>query len=449
MNLAIRLTGVGAAVLLPMIQPLMLGGAVHVLFSAVAQQPAAAQSAEAVAKVAQAITVRIEGATQGSGVLVKRDGNRYTVLTAWHVVSGQKPGEELDIYTPEGQRHQVDQGSIKRLGEVDMAVLTFTSTRSYEVARIGDLKSVSSGEQLVVAGFPSVSNSRLRVERGRLVANASVGIDQGYQLLYTNDTLAGMSGGVILSSTGELVGTHGRGELDEEKSRSSGQSVKTDINQGVPISYFNMYIAGAPIVPSLTRAQSADDYYAEALSLLDKRGVQFTSKPQLEKALAAIQKGASIRADERIESLMAAILWTLGRASEAARSLTVEPTSYKGYHIRAMVHAETGDIHKACSDLRRTWQLFPDIGDRGWGPGHWRMFTAGQSQFSLCFTPMPDGSMQLREHLPRLYKERFGICEITSQHPQYWQLRNLMSNQLMLSQYPYLKKWIRRLCWTL
>jgi len=42
-----------------------------------AQTPAHAQGAEAVAKVAQAITVRLEGATQGSGVLVKREGKRY------------------------------------------------------------------------------------------------------------------------------------------------------------------------------------------------------------------------------------------------------------------------------------------------------------------------------------------------------------------------------------
>jgi hypothetical protein len=158
----------------------------------ISHAPAQAQSAKTIDKVAQAITVRIEGATQGSGVLVKREGNRYTVLTAWHVVSGQRPGEELEIFTPDGQKHQMDEGSIQRVGDVDMAVLTFTSTRSYEVARIGDLKSVSSGEQLLVAGFPSVSNSRLRVERGRLVANASVGIDQGYQLLYTNHTLGNL-----------------------------------------------------------------------------------------------------------------------------------------------------------------------------------------------------------------------------------------------------------------
>ena len=31
-------------------------------------------------------TVLIEGATEGSGVLVSKDGNLYTVLTAWHVL---------------------------------------------------------------------------------------------------------------------------------------------------------------------------------------------------------------------------------------------------------------------------------------------------------------------------------------------------------------------------
>ncbi len=64
------------------------------------QGPAVAQDASAVARVAKAITVRIEGATQGSGVLVKKEGNRYTVLTAWHVVSSNQPGEELFLLLP-------------------------------------------------------------------------------------------------------------------------------------------------------------------------------------------------------------------------------------------------------------------------------------------------------------------------------------------------------------
>ena len=213
MNLAIRLTG--AAVLLSMIQPVVVVSAVHMLLSAVTQQPAAAQSTEGVAKVAQAITVRIEGATQGSGVLVKRDGNRYTVLTAWHVVSGQRPGEELDIYTPDGKSHPVEQGSIKRLGDVDMAVLSFTSSSSYEVAPVGDVNSVRSGSSIYVSGFPmptsAVPSRIFRFMKGDVIANASVAIPEGYQLLYDNQTLPGMSGGAVLNSQGQLVGIHGTG----------------------------------------------------------------------------------------------------------------------------------------------------------------------------------------------------------------------------------------------
>ena len=44
------------------------------------------------------------------------------MLTAWHVVSGQRHGEELDIYTLYGQRHRLGQDSLKRLGQVDTAI---------------------------------------------------------------------------------------------------------------------------------------------------------------------------------------------------------------------------------------------------------------------------------------------------------------------------------------
>jgi len=233
-----RLPALVAALLLPASQPVLLGSALSTASLLVSQAPAHAQSAEAVGKVAQAITVRIEGATQGSGVLVKRDGNRYTVLTAWHVVSGQRAGEELDIYTPDGQRHPVEQGSIKQLGQVDMAVLTFSSPTAYEVARVGDVKSVSMGSPIFVAGFPlprsSVSMRPLRLTKGELIANATVAIADGYQLLYDNQTLPGMSGGAVLNANGELVGIDGKAELTQ----ISGKVVATGTNQGVPISYY-------------------------------------------------------------------------------------------------------------------------------------------------------------------------------------------------------------------
>ena len=92
-----RTTALAAALsLLPLGQPLLLGtlGIASATTAVVLHQSAAiAQDASAVARIAKAITVRIEGSTQGSGVIVKREGNRYTVLTAWHVVSGNRPRE--------------------------------------------------------------------------------------------------------------------------------------------------------------------------------------------------------------------------------------------------------------------------------------------------------------------------------------------------------------------
>ena len=72
-----RRTALAAALsLLPLGQPLLLGTLTGITTATTAvvlqQSPAVAQDASAVAKVAKAITVRIEGATQGLGELVKK-----------------------------------------------------------------------------------------------------------------------------------------------------------------------------------------------------------------------------------------------------------------------------------------------------------------------------------------------------------------------------------------
>jgi len=210
------------------------------------------QSAEAVAKVAQAITVRIEGATQGSGVLVKREGNRYTVLTAWHVVSGQRPGEELDLYTPDGRRHSTEQGSIKQLGNTDMAEIAFTSTMTYALASIGNIHSANSGASIYISGFPLPSSAIparvMRFKIGQVEANIQEFIPNGYQLLYSNPTLPGMSGGAVLNNQGQLIAIHGQGETDSKMTEQQGVAVKTGTNQAVPITYYIKHSSNAAVV---------------------------------------------------------------------------------------------------------------------------------------------------------------------------------------------------------
>ena len=103
---SLRFTIITTAVaLLSLGQPILLrtftASTAAILLSA---SKAQAKDASEIADIAKAITVRIEGATQGSGVLVKKEGNSYTVLTSWHVLQDNLPGEEA-IITSDGKEH--------------------------------------------------------------------------------------------------------------------------------------------------------------------------------------------------------------------------------------------------------------------------------------------------------------------------------------------------------
>ena len=274
---SLRLTIITAAVaLLSVGQPILLrtftASTAAILFSAPKAQ---AKDASEIAEIAKAITVRIEGATQGSGVLVKKEGNSYTVLTSWHVLQDNLPGEEVAIITSDGKEHLWDSKSLQRLGKVDMAVITFTSKRNYQLAKIGDIKTVSMGNQIFVAGFPlpsyAVPISFLRFLEGKVIANARVDIPDGYQLLYSNPTLKGMSGGCVLDKQGTLVGIHGRAEQDDQISLSTGKFVATRTNMAVPITYYHQFVNGKKIVSATTESTTADDYLAESKAFLGEK----------------------------------------------------------------------------------------------------------------------------------------------------------------------------------
>jgi len=355
-----RLPALVAALLLPAAQPVLWGTALSTASLLVSEAPAQAQSQEAVGKVAQAITVRIEGATQGSGVLVKRDGNRYTVLTAWHVVSGQRPGEELEVVTPDGQRHQLEQGSIRRLGQVDMAVLIFSSPTAYEVAKVGDVKSVSSGSSISVSGFPlptsAVPTRIFRLIKGDVIANATVAIPDGYQLLYDNQTLPGVSGGAVLNSRGELVGIHGKAEKADQVSESSGKAVATGTNQGVPISYYKQYAAGEAVVASSAKATTADDYLAQAKALLGRKGREQEVIRLANQVLATRQSAdayfyrAYAKSDLGDEQ---------GAIADLNQAIAINPQDAFAYNNRGNAKSDLGDKQGAIADYTQAIAINP------------------------------------------------------------------------------------------
>ena len=351
---------VAALALLPLGQPLLLGtlGITTATTAVVLHQGAAgAQDSSAVARIAKAITVRIEGATQGSGVIVKKEDNRYTVLTAWHVVSGNRPGEELAISTPDGRKHQLEQGSIQRLGQVDMAVLTFNSSGAYEVASIGDIKKIQVDDPIYVAGFASNNSRMLRYGIGELVANAEVGIDQGYQLLYDNQTFPGMSGGVLLNSAGKLVGIHGRGEKSEQASIGTDNITKTGINQGVPITYYKLFNSGDPVVISTTSALTASDYLAQAASSENIKGREQTVIRLAEQSL---KLGKSATGYFYIASAKSNLGYFQESTKYYSKALQLKPNYTAALNNRAQSLIRNKDFQRALNDVNRVIQLNPD-----------------------------------------------------------------------------------------
>ena len=201
-----------------------------------------AKDAETVALHAEKVTVRIEGATQGSGVIVEGDGSGYTVLTAWHVLKANKQGEQVDIITFDGKSHKGEIASLQKIGRVDLATIRFKATNSYLEASTGSSESARTGGTLYVSGYPlpttSVPRRILRFTEGQVIANTNEEIPEGYQILYTNSTFPGMSGGPVFNERAKLIGIHGRAETDARLNSEVGFAVKTGTNQGIPIEYF-------------------------------------------------------------------------------------------------------------------------------------------------------------------------------------------------------------------
>jgi len=283
---SLRITAFAAVLsLLPMGKPLLLGtltaSTAAIILSA---SEAQAKDKAKIQRIAKAITVRIEGATQGSGVLVKKKGNRYTVLTAWHVVKDNMPEEEVGIITSDGKEHLWESKTLQRIGNFDIAILTFLSEDNYELAKINIKSDIESDQDIFIAGFPLRDSKNLSLSKGLVIANSNINFGEGYQLLYITKTEAGISGGPALNKNGFLVGIHGRGEYSEVMSQLKAKTSKTGINQGLPVKHYKTFISGKPLLEYKGKLNS-QDYLVKARHLSISQGMSEEVKRLAQKSL--------------------------------------------------------------------------------------------------------------------------------------------------------------------
>lgn len=325
--------------------------------------PVFALTSTEVNRLAKSITVQIDSQSSGSGTLIKREGNIYTVLTAAHVVATE---DNYTITTSDMQQHPVNRGSIKRLPGIDLATLQFTSTRNYDMARLGDTRQVAEGAPSYVAGFPTqtqaITSSLYTFTEGKVTANASRPLDDGYALIYSNSTLPGMSGGPVINSAGEVIGIHGRADTTETNLQTTDNPdvfIKTGFNLGIPINSFTN--PKTTLNPSQNPNLTVADYFIQAA--LKRKEKDYKG------AILDLNRALEIKPD--VSSLIYfrglnkfSLKDYPGALADFDDAIRLRPKAIKVYFFRGMAHVLVGNNSEALKDVDLVIQAKTNIARR-------------------------------------------------------------------------------------
>jgi tetratricopeptide (TPR) repeat protein len=424
----------------------LIGTAVTIVIS---QAPAvAAISADEVGKIAKSITVLIDSKNPGSGIIIKRNGNTYTVLTARHVFKDAQA--KYEIVTPDDKRYLLNYSSVKKLPNIDLAVVEFTSSQTYSVAKIGNSDLATEGKAAYVAGFPKTSGALNRsiynFTDGRITANASRPLEDGYALVYSNNTLPGMSGGPVLNENGEVVGIHGRADTRAAESSSINQDIqiaKTGFNLGIPINTSLRLLASSQVdvgvkVPSapVATALKADDFYIQGRDKYEKGDYQgaiqaFNQAIVLNSNYAeAYNNRAAARYNQKdykgaSEDLSQVLRINpnnslayfnrakarsklgdeQGASDDRDKGLRVNPSNVEDYLSRASVHFNLGDSQSSIKDLNEALRINPNYAEGYLGRGIARN-SLGDKQGAIADLSQ---ALRINPNLVLAYLERGAI----------------------------------------
>ncbi len=332
-----------------------------------------------VAKIARGITVLIDGKyNSGSGVIVKKEDDTYTVLTNHHVA------EKKDAYVivaPDGKRHKIQFKDIKKLPDVDLALLKFTSNNNYSVAKIGNSSHAALGTTTYVAGFPknTVEKKPLSYDfppAGTITANASQALPGGYALAYRINSSPVMNGGPVLNEQGELIGIQGLGDENlnnpESKPNPTRAYIKTGRNFAIPIHTFLQLSKSVgvdtgfvspdtnPINQPPKKTSKADDFYIRASAQV-KLG-------NLQEAIVAYDEAIRIN-PQYVDAYndRGVVRSALGNFSEGItdfeQALKVDSQYPIAYVNLGIAHLNSNDYQQAITNFDRALQINSNLAD--------------------------------------------------------------------------------------
>jgi hypothetical protein len=361
---------------------------------AVAKTPAEIQS------IAKAVTVQItlqKDRSIGSGILIERKGDIYTLITNRHVVCGQirkctaaPEGETYTVKLGDGQEYKVSAKSIELWGsDLDLAMIQFRSNRGYPVAIVAESGSLKSEDIVYTSGYPeeppgfsfnsgkttAVVDKRLTEDRG------------GYTVVYDAQTQPGMSGGGVFNQEGRLVAIHGQGEryrdntqletVSPEGTVYTKQEVGSKIgyNRGIPIRWVVQGLAERgirlgnrqPVNLGQTTASSADEHFITGFNKVVEPGIDVVAG----KRLAIGEFSQAIRLNPRYTAAYLVRAFTYSQLqkerlaiADLDRAIALNPQYVQAYNNRGnLKQNKLNDPQGALADYDRAIALNPKSAD--------------------------------------------------------------------------------------
>jgi tetratricopeptide (TPR) repeat protein/V8-like Glu-specific endopeptidase len=322
-------------------------------------QPVSAKSAADIERVARSVSVEMISGV-GSGVLVHRQGDLYTVITNRHVVCKEKKlcdesgvRSSYQLKTNDGQKYQVGRSAIKLLkdaggNKLDLAIVQFRSSRNYAVAQVAEPGSLKVDDAVYTAGFPRGQSWLFGQGEAQAVVNKRlVGDKGGYTVVYNADTLPGMSGGGAFNSEGRLVAIHGQGDRYTDNTEAGSSYVRDEVgskigyNRGIPIRWVVQGLSERGIVVGNRSLPGVVQAGAVAAATADEFFVAGFNK--------VLEPGADVRRG-REEAVR-----------ELSRAIAINPKYTIAYFMRGIVNELLGNYSSALADFNRVIVLNPKL----------------------------------------------------------------------------------------
>jgi tetratricopeptide (TPR) repeat protein len=357
-------------------------------------QPAASEkSALEVEAIARSVTVEIKlksnPSAVGSGVILNKKGDLYTLVTNRHVVCGSgrgrcselPSGESYSLGLSDGQQYRVKASSIRLLGnDLDLAIIQFRSDRNYAVAKVAVPGSLKADDKVYTAGFP-LEQPGFTFGEGKAIAVVNkrlTGDNGGYTIVYDAFTLPGMSGGGVFNSNGQLVAIHGYGDRFRENTEVDSTSrvgSKIGFNRGIPVRWLVQNLSGVDIDLGVARsiyntslipaqvAVGADEYFISGFNKFVEPGDNAVAGKQ-----QAIQKfSTAIRLNPRYQSAYFMRAISYEQIQEFQQSLAdynqavlLNPKDSAAYYNRALLKKnKLNDIQGALIDYNQAILIDP------------------------------------------------------------------------------------------